>query len=90
MHDRFRGAWTRLVLPHRATPSPALPHRDLAAVDEAAAVARTGGGRVARRAPAHLEQCRRLIFPATFLTVTLFALNFLGDGLRDALDPKDR
>jgi oligopeptide transport system permease protein len=32
----------------------------------------------------------RLIFPATFLTVTLFALNFLGDGLRDALDPKDR
>jgi oligopeptide transport system permease protein len=32
----------------------------------------------------------RLLFPALFLTVTLFALNFLGDGLRDALDPKDR
>jgi oligopeptide transport system permease protein len=32
----------------------------------------------------------RLLFPAAFLTVTLFALNFLGDGLRDALDPKDR
>jgi oligopeptide transport system permease protein len=31
-----------------------------------------------------------LIFPAIFLTSTLFALNFLGDGLRDALDPKDR
>ena len=31
-----------------------------------------------------------LIFPATFLVTTLFALNFLGDGLRDALDPKDR
>lgn len=31
-----------------------------------------------------------LIFPSIFLTVTLFALNFLGDGLRDALDPKDR
>ena len=31
-----------------------------------------------------------LIFPALFLTSTLFALNFLGDGLRDALDPKDR
>ncbi|NLH80540.1 MAG: ABC transporter permease subunit [Phyllobacteriaceae bacterium] len=31
-----------------------------------------------------------LIFPAMFLTSTLFALNFLGDGLRDALDPKDR
>jgi oligopeptide transport system permease protein len=31
-----------------------------------------------------------LFFPALFLTATLFALNFLGDGLRDALDPKDR
>ena len=31
-----------------------------------------------------------LIFPSLFLTTTLFALNFLGDGLRDALDPKDR
>jgi oligopeptide transport system permease protein len=31
-----------------------------------------------------------LIFPSIFLTSTLFALNFLGDGLRDALDPRDR
>ncbi|MEM5584635.1 ABC transporter permease subunit [Roseibium sp. AS2] len=31
-----------------------------------------------------------LIFPSIFLTSTLFALNFVGDGLRDALDPKDR
>ena len=31
-----------------------------------------------------------LIFPAITLTAILFALNFLGDGLRDALDPKDR
>ena len=31
-----------------------------------------------------------LVFPAIFLTSTLFALNFIGDGLRDALDPKDR
>lgn len=31
-----------------------------------------------------------LAFPATFLAVTLFCFNFLGDGLRDALDPKDR
>jgi oligopeptide transport system permease protein len=31
-----------------------------------------------------------LLFPAAFLAVTLFCLNFLGDGLRDALDPKDR
>jgi oligopeptide transport system permease protein len=29
-----------------------------------------------------------LIAPATFLTATLFCLNFLGDGLRDALDPR--
>lgn len=31
-----------------------------------------------------------LVFPAAFLVSTLFALNFVGDGLRDALDPKDR
>ena len=29
-----------------------------------------------------------LIFPATFLAATLFSLNFLGDGLRDALGPE--
>jgi oligopeptide transport system permease protein len=29
-----------------------------------------------------------LVFPGLVLTITLFALNFLGDGLRDALDPK--
>ncbi|MCE3519939.1 hypothetical protein LXJ58_34875, partial [Escherichia coli] len=27
---------------------------------------------------------------AIFFVVTLFSLNFIGDGLRDALDPKDR
>ncbi len=31
-----------------------------------------------------------LIFPAIFFVLTLFSLNFAGDGLRDALDPKDR
>jgi len=31
-----------------------------------------------------------LIYPAVVFTATLFALNFIGDGLRDALDPKDR
>lgn len=31
-----------------------------------------------------------LIVPAAFMTATLFCFNFLGDGLRDALDPKDR
>ncbi len=29
-----------------------------------------------------------LLFPACVLSLTLFSLNFLGDGLRDALDPK--
>lgn len=31
-----------------------------------------------------------LLWPALALTTILFALNFLGDGLRDSLDPKDR
>jgi oligopeptide transport system permease protein len=31
-----------------------------------------------------------LIFPAVFMAVTLFCFNFIGDGLRDALDPKER
>ncbi len=31
-----------------------------------------------------------LVFPAVFLATTLFCFNFIGDGLRDALDPKDR
>jgi len=29
-----------------------------------------------------------LIFPGVFFSLTLFSLNFFGDGLRDALDPK--
>jgi oligopeptide transport system permease protein len=31
-----------------------------------------------------------LIFPALTLSLTLYSFNYLGDGLRDALDPKDR
>lgn len=31
-----------------------------------------------------------LIYPSIFLIIILFCLNFIGDGLRDALDPKDR
>jgi oligopeptide transport system permease protein len=31
-----------------------------------------------------------LVFPAIILAATLFCLNFVGDGLRDALDPRDR
>lgn len=31
-----------------------------------------------------------LLFPAAMLSSTLYGLNFIGDGMRDALDPKDR
>ncbi len=31
-----------------------------------------------------------LFFPSVFLAVTLFSLNFFGDGLRDAFDPRTR
>jgi len=31
-----------------------------------------------------------LVFPACVMSLTLLALNFLGDALRDALDPKER
>ncbi|MFU8848555.1 MAG: ABC transporter permease [Opitutales bacterium] len=30
-----------------------------------------------------------LIFPGLFFSLTIFSLNFIGDGLRDALDPRD-
>lgn len=32
----------------------------------------------------------RLFFPATFICLTIFAFNVIGDGLRDALDPRLR
>jgi oligopeptide transport system permease protein len=31
-----------------------------------------------------------LLFPAGLLSITLYCFNFIGDGMRDALDPKDR
>ena len=31
-----------------------------------------------------------LLYPSLTLVAILFCLNFIGDGLRDALDPKDR
>ena len=31
-----------------------------------------------------------LLFPAAMLSVTLYCFNFIGDGMRDALDPKER
>ncbi len=30
-----------------------------------------------------------LVFPSIFFSLTIFSLNFLGDGLRDSLDPKE-
>ena len=30
-----------------------------------------------------------LIFPSVAMAVTLMCFNFIGDGLRDAIDPKD-
>mgnify|MGYP002682649251 FL=1 len=32
----------------------------------------------------------QLCFPLLFFVLTLFSFFFIGDGLRDALDPKDR
>ena len=31
-----------------------------------------------------------VLFPSLALAITLFAFNFFGDGLRDALDPRSR
>jgi oligopeptide transport system permease protein len=31
-----------------------------------------------------------LLFPCALLSLTLYCFNFIGDGLRDALDPKQR
>jgi oligopeptide transport system permease protein len=32
----------------------------------------------------------RLFFPAAFISITMLAFNLVGDGLRDALDPRQR
>lgn len=51
----------------------------------------TSWGVLISEGAANMEQSPwMLIFPAIFLTTTLFCLNFIGDGLRDALDPKTR
>ena len=51
----------------------------------------TSWGALVRTGAEELESAPwMLIFPAVFLAVTLFSFNFVGDGLRDALDPKDR
>ena len=48
------------------------------------------GGLIAEGAPEMEGAPWMLVFPAIFMAVTLFCFNFIGDGLRDALDPKDR
>lgn len=51
----------------------------------------TSLGRLLSRGAAQMETAPwLLIAPAAAMMITLFALNFLGDGLRDALDPRDR
>jgi oligopeptide transport system permease protein len=37
-----------------------------------------------------LTDPHEFLFPAGFISVTVLAFNLLGDGLRDALDPKQR
>jgi oligopeptide transport system permease protein len=40
--------------------------------------------------PSLFTQPYQMLFPALAISITIFALNFIGDGLRDALDPKLR
>lgn len=46
------------------------------------------GDLINQGANAMLDHPWQLIFPSIFFGLTLFCLNFMGDGLRDALDPK--
>lgn len=51
----------------------------------------TSWGLLISQGSGHLDSAPWLIiFPASFLTVTMFCFNFIGDGLRDALDPQSR
>jgi oligopeptide transport system permease protein len=51
----------------------------------------TSWGLLISQGSGQLDSAPWLIFyPATFLAVTMFCFNFIGDGLRDALDPRDR
>lgn len=51
----------------------------------------TSWGLLISQGAGQLEQAPWLLaFPAAFLAVTMFCFNFIGDGLRDALDPRDR
>ncbi|MCA9559404.1 MAG: ABC transporter permease, partial [Myxococcales bacterium] len=48
------------------------------------------GSLASEGAKAYREYPWLIIFPGAALAVTLLSLNFLGDGLRDALDPQSR
>lgn len=49
----------------------------------------TSWGDLIKEGSIAMETCPWLIiFPSLFFSLTLFSLNFLGDGLRDALDPR--
>ena len=48
------------------------------------------GSMIADGAQALRTYPNQAIFPALALAITMFAFNFLGDGLRDALDPRLR
>lgn len=51
----------------------------------------TSWGLLISQGSAQLDSAPWLIFfPATLLALTMFCFNFIGDGLRDALDPRDR
>ncbi|MEJ2513876.1 MAG: ABC transporter permease subunit [Gammaproteobacteria bacterium] len=51
----------------------------------------TSWGALVNEGAHELEQAPwMLLIPGGFLALTLFCFNFLGDGLRDALDPRDR
>ncbi len=48
------------------------------------------GSMISEGARAIRSYPHQILFPALALSVTMFAFNFLGDGLRDALDPRMR
>lgn len=48
------------------------------------------GSMISEGAQAIRSYPNQVLFPALMLAITMFAFNFLGDGLRDALDPKMR
>jgi peptide/nickel transport system permease protein len=46
-------------------------------------------GRMLSEASTHIELWWMMLFPGLFLLMTTLAFNLVGDGLRDALDPRD-